>query len=285
MRRLQLPFLFSLALLVSCLWSVGATPPSCFFADFDLDDDLWTIETACDDESCELTFILEVPPEPPLDRWFWIDVAGGCCEVDEIGYYGAWVDIDVNPELVDQSEKMYTTCLCCSAWLLYGHIRSDVELIPGERYILAQGFAQAICDANQPCPPAHDFAAHFTLEQGTECEPNEVVMTMACPSIGVSDGDGLTCSREILGTPHPNPVRTAMRVPVNLPEGGRAQVRVIDVSGRILATIVDGELPCGPRTVSYDFVEEGRDRFANGIYFVRVDAPGVRQSRMFVVNR
>jgi hypothetical protein len=285
MRRLQVSFVVSLVFLVSCASGVDATPPSCFLADFDQDDDLWTIETACEEESCELTFILEVPPDPPLDRWFQIDIAAGCCEFDEIGHYGAWVDVDANLELVDDYEKIYTTCLCCSSWYLRGHIRSDVELLPGERYVLAQGNAHAICDDEQPCPPTHDFTADFALEQGTECEPNEIYMTLACSTTGVSVDDGLTCSGEILGRPHPNPVQAALHVPVNLPEPGRAQVRVVDVSGRILATIVDGELPSGPRTVSYDFLEDGRDRLASGIYFVRMDAPGVRQSRMFVVNR
>jgi hypothetical protein len=285
MRRHRFSFLLSLALLVFSVASVDATPPNCFLADFDQDNDLWTIDTECEEQSCDVTFILEVPADPPLDRWFRIDIAAGCCEIDEIGYYGAWIEMDVNPDLVDESEKLYLPCLCCVPWILHGHFRSDAEMVPGERYVLAQGSATAICDEEPPCPPPHNFTATFYLEQGTECPSNEVVMTLTCPSTDVSIDDGLTCSGEILGTPHPNPVRTAMQVPVNLPEAGRAQVRVIDVSGRILATLVDGVLPSGPRTVSYDFVEEGRERLASGIYFIRMDAPGVRQSRMFVVNR
>jgi hypothetical protein len=283
-KRHVLPLVLFVAVVAS-LAGGDALGQSCMLADFDQDNDLWTIETVCAEASCEFTVILEAPPEPLAGQWFWIDIAAGCCEVDEVGSYGAWVELDPDLDLVDESEKLYLPCLCCVPWMLHARFRADAELIPGERYVLGRGIAQAICDEDPPCPPPHDFTLSFTLEEGSQYNANEVLMTLTCPTTGVSIDDGLTCSTEILGAPHPNPVQSAMSVAVNMPEAAKAQVRVVDVGGRVLATLVDGEIPGGRRTVSWDVDAEGEGRLANGIYFVRMDAVGMRQSRMFVVSR
>jgi hypothetical protein len=48
-----------------------------------------------------------------------------------------------------------------------------------------------------------------------------------------------------LGTPFPNPIETAARLPIDIPVGGRLEVYVTDLIGRRLSTIFNGELPAG----------------------------------------
>ncbi len=191
------PLLMFAVLLVASSWGVGdSAAQTCLLADFDEDGSLWTIRTECPERSCDVNFILEVPAVPPLDRWFRIDITEGCCDVFFDGYYGARLEMDLDYSLVDFYEKAYTTCTCCSSWIIDGHLRDDITLVLGQRYRLGRGVATALCDEAQPCTPPHDFSASFMLVDGPECDPNGIHMDLMCelttsrPGFAVSSGIG-----------------------------------------------------------------------------------------------
>lgn len=83
----------------------------------------------------------------------------------------------------------------------------------------------------------------------------------------------------------PNPFRTQTTIGYIAPSEGRATVRVYDVAGRLVATLVDEPVPAGRHTASWD----GRDRAGrpcgSGVYLVSLEAAGFSDSRKMVLAR
>ena len=69
-----------------------------------------------------------------------------------------------------------------------------------------------------------------------------------------------------LGQPFPNPSRGRVTVPLSLGREGTVRVRVVDALGRTVATLLDGPLPAGAHTLTWDGAG-----LAAGVYVVRLD--------------
>lgn len=76
----------------------------------------------------------------------------------------------------------------------------------------------------------------------------------------------------------PNPAAGAMRFALELPEAGEARVEVFDLSGRRVATVLQGRLEAG--RVSLEWAGRGDDgrRVAPGVYLARVRQGGRSQA-------
>jgi hypothetical protein len=93
--------------------------------------------------------------------------------------------------------------------------------------------------------------------------------------------DGLRPGSFILAA-RPNPVRDGTRIVFDLPAAGRASLRVFDLEGTLVRTLLDGTQAAGPGSVAWDGRNEsGRDVPA-GVYFYRLSGPGVDVNRRIV---
>jgi probable HAF family extracellular repeat protein len=82
----------------------------------------------------------------------------------------------------------------------------------------------------------------------------------------------------------PNPARGSSRFDFTLARAGRASLVLVDVSGRIVRTLADGELGAGPQAIGWDGRDQGGTRVAPGIYHARlVTAQGTLVRRFAVV--
>lgn len=93
-----------------------------------------------------------------------------------------------------------------------------------------------------------------------------------------------------LFAPFPNPTAGGVRVAYRLPREGTVALRVYDVLGREVATLVDGVRPAGPATAAWDGTLYGGARAGSGVYFVRLvarlaDGETVRGMERVVVTR
>jgi flagellar hook assembly protein FlgD len=83
-------------------------------------------------------------------------------------------------------------------------------------------------------------------------------------------------------TPNPFNPTTAIRFVV--PEGGaRVALRVYDVEGRLVRTLVDGHRPAGSQAAVWDGASDSGVASASGVYFYRLEAPGFTQTRKMVL--
>ncbi|MFH1690063.1 MAG: FlgD immunoglobulin-like domain containing protein [Candidatus Eisenbacteria bacterium] len=82
---------------------------------------------------------------------------------------------------------------------------------------------------------------------------------------------------------HPNPFnpRTTLRYSVASP--GRVRVRVYDLAGRVVRTLVDEDVEPGEYGLSWDGTTNAGERAASGVYFVRMETDGFRASTKTVL--
>ncbi|MEM1116306.1 MAG: T9SS type A sorting domain-containing protein [Bacteroidota bacterium] len=79
---------------------------------------------------------------------------------------------------------------------------------------------------------------------------------------------------------HPNPVRAAASVPYAVATPGHVRLRLVDVLGREVAMLADGERPAGEHRASFD-----TRGLAPGVYVVVLDTEAGRTSRTITVVR
>ena len=81
-----------------------------------------------------------------------------------------------------------------------------------------------------------------------------------------------------LGQNHPNPFNPKTHIRYALPEASRVALRLYDVTGRILAVLVDAELPAGWHELDFD-----GSSLASGIYFYRLEAGRFTETRKLIL--
>jgi len=72
-----------------------------------------------------------------------------------------------------------------------------------------------------------------------------------------------------LGQNYPNPFNAVTGIPYSLPVSGLTKLAVFDISGREVATLIDGYVEAGRHYIAFDAVD-----FASGVYIVHLEACG-----------
>jgi uncharacterized delta-60 repeat protein len=84
---------------------------------------------------------------------------------------------------------------------------------------------------------------------------------------------------------YPNPLLRESRFAFDLPRGQAACVRIYDVSGRLVRTLVQGDFGGGRHQATWDATDDRGNSVAAGVYYVRLDAGASRVQRSVVVLR
>jgi hypothetical protein len=77
---------------------------------------------------------------------------------------------------------------------------------------------------------------------------------------------------------YPNPFNPATHIEFVMPAAGRATLKVFDLRGAEVATIVDATLPAGRHAYQWN-----AQRVSSGVYFYRLQADGLSESRKMIV--
>ena len=81
----------------------------------------------------------------------------------------------------------------------------------------------------------------------------------------------------------PNPFWPDTRIAFELPLAGRAELKIFDVSGRLIRTLVDEKRPAGRHSVRWDGCDETGRAVPSGVYFYSLTAPGVDENRRMIL--
>jgi hypothetical protein len=81
----------------------------------------------------------------------------------------------------------------------------------------------------------------------------------------------------------PNPMSTGGQFPFALPSASRVRLSVLDVQGREVLVLADGEFPAGRHVLAWSNGQ--RANLGSGLYFVRLRAGGRTFTRRFVLAR
>ncbi len=80
----------------------------------------------------------------------------------------------------------------------------------------------------------------------------------------------------------PNPSRGETALRFGLPRAGRARLELLDVTGRRVRTLVDGEFGAGPHEAAWDGTDDRGAALPAGLYWARVQALGESAVRRLV---
>ena len=85
--------------------------------------------------------------------------------------------------------------------------------------------------------------------------------------------------------PSPNPSNGAVRLRVTLPQGALCALRVCNVLGQEVRTIVDGMLPAGPHEFTWDTRDQYGSDLPTGVYFALLQTNGVRSVQKIILTK
>jgi flagellar hook assembly protein FlgD len=82
---------------------------------------------------------------------------------------------------------------------------------------------------------------------------------------------------------YPNPFNPSTTIKYSVASEGRVQLMVFDAAGRRIRMLVDEDQPAGSHHVTFDGRDDAGSAVASGVYFYRLDAAGVTQTRKMVL--
>jgi hypothetical protein len=123
---------------------------------------------------------------------------------------------------------------------------------------------------------------HLALRMNSETILGEFLGEPWVPTAVV---DRTPASAFVLEQNHPNPFNPGTTIRFTLPEKALATIRVYDVSGRLVETVLARELPPGPHRVVWDGKNRNGDSVASGVYFYSLVAGRHTATRKMVLLR
>jgi hypothetical protein len=110
--------------------------------------------------------------------------------------------------------------------------------------------------------------------------------TLVIPATGVDEPiEPVPPTRYYLTAGHPNPFRESTTIGFGLPVGAHVALRVYDVVGRRVATLVDREYPPGHHAVTWSGRNATGQRVSSGVYFYRLESEEFdRSGKVFMLK-
>lgn len=124
------------------------------------------------------------------------------------------------------------------------------------------------------------------LDDGTDFQFSDCVTFVGEPPGSVNEDRPvlLTGETRLMGS-SPNPFNPATTIAFELASPVEASIRVYDVSGRLIAVLIEGSLPAGLHEVVWNGRDGNGAMAASGIYFYRLSAGALFQTRKMVLLR
>jgi hypothetical protein len=139
-----------------------------------------------------------------------------------------------------------------------------------ERYPQIMGDAQVWGDS------------HFFIYNGTYAQPSAfdyLIRAMVEPSVGVEDNPiELAPGNFELTQNYPNPFNPVTTICFNLPFSTPVTLKVYNIMGQEVTTLIDQKLPAGTHSVEFNAMT-----LPSGIYFYQIEAAGFKDMKKMVL--
>ncbi|MGD8396739.1 MAG: hypothetical protein PVF43_14815, partial [Candidatus Eiseniibacteriota bacterium] len=101
--------------------------------------------------------------------------------------------------------------------------------------------------------------------------------------IGVPNQESPALRTQLIGA-RPNPANPSARITYSLAHKGHVSLRIFDVSGRLVRTLIDGVVESSPEAyeVTWDGMNDAGQRVGSGVFFYQLDAPGYTSAKKLV---
>ncbi len=107
---------------------------------------------------------------------------------------------------------------------------------------------------------------------------NESPVTTLLPAGTLGVGDDVP-TLTAFAPPQPNPTRAGSLLRFSLAVAGPVRIEVLDAAGRRVRSLHDGPLPAGEHTLRWDGRDAAARDVAPGLYFARLEGPGITATR------
>ncbi|MBD3220353.1 T9SS type A sorting domain-containing protein, partial [bacterium] len=167
-------------------------------------------------------------------------------------------------------DQLWITGAVALAGTLMVHVDPDAEAEVGDRFRIVTGTS---------CTGAFDaVVADPVVEVAVEYDATGADLVVTGLPVAVDD-DTMAPAAFALSPVAPNPFNPRAEVALALPRTQQVAVRVVDLRGRVIATLHEGELAGGRRHV---FTLDGT-RWPSGVYLVHAAGEDVTATRKFVL--
>ena len=105
------------------------------------------------------------------------------------------------------------------------------------------------------------------------------------PTVILGVGEDDLPARFSLGQNYPNPFNPSTTILFSIPKQGTANLRVYNMLGQEVATVVDDVLPAGTHSVRWEGTSNSNRQVATGVYFYRLESGGFVATRKLLLLR
>lgn len=121
------------------------------------------------------------------------------------------------------------------------------------------------------------------LTMATLCGKQIGARGQGCTSTVTGVNDVPAARRMTLEQNTPNPFNPVTRIHFTLERGGRTTLRIFDVAGRLVSTLVDRDLPAGRHSVTWRGTDAQGRQMATGVYFYELRGDGEAVTKSMVL--
>jgi flagellar hook assembly protein FlgD len=86
-----------------------------------------------------------------------------------------------------------------------------------------------------------------------------------------------------LASAYPNPMNPTATIRYTVGVPGKVTLRVFDVTGRVIKTLVEETKTTGAYAVVWDGTNDRGEKVASGVFFYQFEAPGYQSAKKLVI--
>lgn len=83
----------------------------------------------------------------------------------------------------------------------------------------------------------------------------------------------------------PNPFNATTRITFQIPAAGHVTLDIVDISGRLITTLIDEQLQAGHHRIVWDGTNGNGIKVGTGLYFVHLHAGELRETRKITLMK
>ena len=111
-------------------------------------------------------------------------------------------------------------------------------------------------------------------------------MSNTVTNIGGQDPTQETIPNELELLPnYPNPFNPSTHIMFSIPKDQHTQVIIFDILGKKVRELVNGTMPAGRHTITWNGRDDSGKQVASGIYFYILETPSQRLTKKMILSR
>lgn len=110
------------------------------------------------------------------------------------------------------------------------------------------------------------------------------IVDMLLNPTGIGDDEAVAESY-VLRQNYPNPFNPTTRISFTLPAVEEVSIRVYDISGKLVRTLLSGQMNAGTHELYWNGRTDANENVSSGVYFYRMDTESFSESRKMILNR